>query len=269
MWHLITNSQLYSRKHCLFIIMLLLFGFTRTLAQDTISPAHRPLTTGNLKPGLRQYLVYYEVDGMNKQLWMSIWNREISKTVVNNTPVISTKQQWYNEDSTKFHESLSINNATDFSPVYHQQRSGDNVSAYQWSATGIRGDTTDGNKAKDFTLAFDGPNYNWNLDLETFEMLPLAAGKTFVVRFYDAGFDPPAYVTYRVVGTETIATLDNHTVTCWKLYTEGSSKRGKYTQTFWISCKNHECLKEEDRIGDRMHRYKVKLPAFAPILQKK
>ncbi|MFB6456382.1 hypothetical protein ACE38W_14010 [Chitinophaga sp. Hz27] len=263
------QRRLYARRFFLFITTVLLLWFTRTLAQDTISPAHRPLNTGFLKPGLRQYLVYYEVKGMEKQLWMSLWNRDIRKTVIDNKQVFTTQQYWFNDDSTKFHESYSVNSVANFSPLYHQQRVGDDVKAYIWSATSIKGDTAASNKAKDFSLTFDGPNYNWNLDLETFEMLPLAAGKTFVIRFYDAGLEPPAYVTYRVIGTEMLQTLDNRSVDCWKLYTEGSSKRGNYSQTFWISRKNHECLKEEDTIGDRMHRYKVKLPALAPILHKK
>ncbi len=253
------------------LFSLFLLAFTQAKAQqtDTISPAHIPLDTRYLKTGMRQYLVYFQAKGNDKQLWMSIWNREINRIIIDNTPVFETVQHWYSEDSTKYREFMSINSVDDFRPLYHMSKAGKDTKAYVWSRKGIKGDTLSDNKAKDFHLDFDMPNYNWHLDLETFEMLPLAANKTFLIRFYDAGLTPPAYVTYRVIGTETIQTLDNQQVDCWKLYTEGTYSGGKYTQTYWISRKNHECLKEEDTMNDNLRRYKVKLPVFAPYLQKK
>ncbi|MBV8256141.1 MAG: hypothetical protein JO154_26335 [Chitinophaga sp.] len=246
-------------------VLCFLLSCTQVQAQtDTISPAHIPLDTRYLKPGMRQYLVYFQKKGQEKQLfWMNIWQREVKTIMIDNTPVFETVQHWYSEDSTRYHEILSINSIADFQPLYHLQTVGNNTKVYLWSDTDIKGDTVSVNKAKDFQLTFDMPNYNWNLDLETFEMLPLAADKTFLIRFYDAGLEAPKYVTYKVIGTETIQTLDHQSVACWKLFTAGESPRGKYTQTFWISCKNHECLKEEDIIGDNMRRYKVKLPAFS------
>jgi hypothetical protein len=77
----------------------------------------------------------------------------------------------------------------DFSPVYHTETIGGKVGAYNWDADKIKGaDTVALNTKKDFALNFTEPNFNWNQDIETFEMMPLAAGKTFAINFYDAGY---------------------------------------------------------------------------------
>jgi len=106
-------------------------------------------------------------------------------------------------------------------------------------------------------------NLNWNLDIETFEMLPLAAGKSFLINFYDAGLDPPQYVRYTVTGSEKLA-LGAAEVDCWVLATEGKDPRGAaYTETYWISKKDHEFLKEVDRFNGTI-RYKIRMPALTP-----
>lgn len=228
---------------------------------DTIDQQHVRLRTAFLQPGVKQYLVYFQVPTHPNWLGLSLWTREIEKK----GEVFHITQHWYSDDSTRYLESHSINSAADFSPLYHAETRGKEQRAYRWSATAITGDTTAGNKAADFKLDFDRPNYNWNLDMETFEMLSLKAGKTFVIQFYDAGLEPPKYVTYKVTGSEMLSTYDGQSVDCWKLFTEGESPRGHYTQTFWISKAGHEFLKEEDAFGGA-YRYKVKLPGSAPYL---
>ena len=138
--------------------------------------------------------------------------------------------------------------------------------AYNWGPDKITSaDSVPQNQQKNFSLDFKLPNFNWNLDIETFEMLPLAMGKTFVINFYDAGLDPPAFVNYRVTGSQVLATLDNQKVDCWILFSEGDAKGTHFTQTFWISKKNHEFLREEDSFNGQ-YRYKIKLPGAAPDL---
>ncbi|SEW49854.1 DUF3108 domain-containing protein [Chitinophaga arvensicola] len=238
---------------------------TLSAQTDTISPQHLRLNTGFLQPGVKQYLVYFQAPAHSNWLGLSLWTREIEKSSWQQEPVFRITQHWYSEDSTRYLESYSINRAADFSPLYHAETRGKEQKAYRWSAREITGDTTANNKAAGFKLAFDSPSYNWNLDMETFEMLPLKAGKTFVIHFYDAGLEPPKYVTYKVTGSEVLQLNGRQTVDCWKLFTEGDSPRGHYTQTFWISKDGHEFLKEEDFFGG-FYRYKIKLSGAAPHL---
>ncbi|HEY0272463.1 MAG TPA: hypothetical protein VGC22_04710 [Chitinophaga sp.] len=228
----------------------LLFAQQASAQTDTVSPRHTHLQTNWLRPGARQYLVYFQRPGSPHALYMSLWLRTVQK----DGPVFRIRQHWYSGDSARYVESASVNNAADFSPVYHSETTSEGRKGYNWSPQRISGDTAMDNKAAGFTLAFRFPSYNWNLDIETFEMLPLAEGKTFAIPFYDAGHEPPAYVMYKVTGSDG---------DCWKLFTEGDYPMGHFTQTFWITKTGHELVKEEDTMPG-LFRYKVKLPAVAP-----
>lgn len=248
------------------MMLLLLLWQTAAYAQaDTVDQRHHRLNTAFLKPGVKQYLVYFQIPSRPNMLSLSLWVREIEKTSRNNAPAFRITQHWYGEDTARYAIFTSYNSVADFSPLYHAAVRGKEEKAYNWSQQGITGDSSAGNKAADFKLDFDRPNYNWHLDIETFEMLPLSAGKTFLINFYDAGLDPPKYVAYKVTGSEVLQTLNNQQVDCWKLFTEGESPKGHYTQTFWISKSGHEFLKEEDSFGG-MYRYKIKLSGGAPYL---
>ena len=248
------------------LVMILQLITEKTLfAQtDTVYPGSRHLNTELLKPGVKQYLVYHQWPQYKKMLLFQYWVRDISIEKKDAVNVFAIRECWYTADSNEFRTFLSVCSVKDFSPLYHAAAGNGKMAAYNWSHTKIKGsDTVSGNTSKDFHLAFDHPNFNWHLDIETFEMLPLAIGKIFVINFYDAASNPPAFVTYKVTGSETLRTLDNRQVACWKLTTTGSHNGKSYTQTFWISKKEHELLKEEDEFDGRF-RYKVKLPALTP-----
>jgi hypothetical protein len=231
---------------------------------DTVYPGSRHLNTRFLKPGLKQYLVYHQWPQYTKMLQFQYWVRDISIEKKDGVDVFAIREYWFTADSNEYRTFLSLNSVKDFTPLYHAATGKGKMAAYNWSNTGIKGsDTVNGNTQKDFHLAFDRPNFNWHLDIETFEMLPLAVGKIFEINFYDAGLSPPKFVTYKVTGNETIQTLDNRLVACWKLATSGSYNGKSYTQTFWISKKEHELLKEVD-VFDGRFRYKIKLPGLTP-----
>jgi hypothetical protein len=258
-------------KKYLILFLLALYCTVALYAQtDTVYPGSKHLNTAVLQPGLRQYLVYHQWPQFNRMLQFSYWMRDISIEQKNGETVFVIRQHWYTTDTSRYRSFLSLNSTKDFMPLYHSSKGDGKVAAYNWGSAGIRGaDTVEGNAQQDFELAFDRPNFNWHLDIETFEMLPLAAGKTFAIHFYDAGLSPPQFVLYKVSGSELLHTLDKRQVDCWKLVTTGTDNKGKaYSQTFWISKKGHELLKEED-VFDGRYRYKIKLPGLTPdILQK-
>jgi hypothetical protein len=250
------------------VVLCMLMVSSLAAQTDTVDQRHHKLNTSFLKPGVKQYLVYFQSPAHANKLGVSVWVRNIEKTSKDNKPVFRITQHWYSEDTARYMRFSSVNSAADFSPLYHAEIRGNALKAYDWSATGITGENTPDNKAAGFKLDFERPNYNWHLDIETFEMLPLAAGKIFLINFYDAGLEPPKYVTYKVTGSEILQTLNGQQLDCWKLFTEGESPRGPYTQTYWISKTGHELLKEEDSFGG-IYRYKVKLPGLAPNLEER
>ena len=253
-------------KKCYFILVLLLLSATVRSQTDTIRFKDKRLITSALKPGLNQYLVYFQDTKKHQQFGFWFWLRDIKITSRNGEQVFVINQHWYGSDSSAYRTVYSVNRVKDFSPVYHAEFKRGKVFAYNWGAAKITGaDTVTQNSQKGFSLDFKTPNFNWNLDIETFEMLPLAAGKTFMINFYDAGLDPPAYVAYKVTGSEIIATLNNDHVDCWKLVTESDYKGTHYSETYWISKKAHEFLKEEDAYPGG-YRYKVKMSEALPDL---
>ena len=240
-----------------------------TYAQtDTIRLKDKRLNTSVLKPALNQYLVYFQDPEKKTSLRFSLWLRDIRLQERNGEKVFIITQHWYGSDTAGrgYRSIYSINKAADFAPIYHAEAINNNTKAYNWGPDKITGaDSVAQNQQRGFSLDFKLPNFNWNLDIETFEMLPLAEGKTFVINFYDAGLDPPAYVNYKVTGSETIATLNNEKVDCWKLFTEGDYQGKHYSETYWISKKDREFLKEEDSYPGGF-RYKIKMLGASPDL---
>jgi hypothetical protein len=238
---------------------------------DTINvkKGHR-LNTAYLKPGLKQYIIYFQKPALTRTLSFSLWLRDIKNATRDGQQVFTISQHWFNPDSASYRTVYSVNSADNFAPLYHAESNGDKIRAFNWSDTKVVGaDTVANNARKGFVLELKEPNFNWNLDIETFEMLPLAAGKTFAINFYDAGLSPPKYVLYKVIGTEVIALLDNARVDCWKLYKERKYPDGTMaTETFWISKKGHEFLKEEDNYNGN-YRYKIKMPGGVSDLMKR
>jgi hypothetical protein len=251
-------------------LLLLAAHCPRVMAQtDTIRLKDKRLITANLKPGLRQYLVYFQNLKDDRRLRMSIWMRKVGTENHNGEKLFTVNQHWYAADSASYRSVYSVNRASDFTPVYHSETIGTKTKAFNWGSNKISGaDTVKNNLAKDFSLDVKEPYFNWNLDVETFEMLPLAAGKTFAINFYDAVSNTPEYAVYKVTGSEELATLDNEKVDCWKLLTEADYKGQHYSQTFWISKNSHEFLREEDFFSGG-YRYKIKMAGAAPDVVKR
>lgn len=237
-------------------------GWSQT---DTINFSDHKLLTGQLKTGLRQYLVYFHHPARARMLNLSLWAREVKRSEHQGEKRLEIIQTWYGNDTSAYRTIHSINRAADFAPIYHAETIRNQLNAYNWSARQVKGAEEAGNTKNTFLLPLDQPCFNWNLDIETFEMLPLAAGKQFVLHLYDAGSVPPADITFKVIGDGVLKTLDNRQVDCWKLLNEGDHGQIHYTQTYWISKKGHEFLMEEDSYNGT-YRYKVKLPAGAPVL---
>jgi len=253
----------------LFSVFCCAISFSTHAQTDTIRLKDKRLNTSVLTPGLNQYMVYFQDPKKKTSLRLSLWLRDIRLDNRKGEKVFTITQHWFGSDTTNYRYICSINKATDFAPVYHLETIGTKTKAYNWNTDKITGaDSVAQNLQKSFSLDFKLPNFNWNLDIETFEMLPLAEGKTFAINFYDAGLDPPAYVNYKVTGSEVIKTMNNEKVDCWKLSTEGDYKGTKYSETYWISKKNHEFLKEEDAFNG-MYRYKIKMPGNTPGLMER
>lgn len=243
-----------------FFLFLLLGTGPLLQAQNNIDTIRAgDLQLKYLATGTQQYLVYIKIkDGAKKSVWL--WERATTRENFNGKEAIVVRQQWTTSD-TGFNsrQLLSVVNAADLTPVYHTSvnpKTG--KEAFNFHANEIiTADSVADAGRKDFRMAISQPSFNWELDLETFPLLALKEGKTFVINFYHPGSKTvPAWYSYTVTGTEKLATANGETVDCYKLYTAYENNRGN--STWWLSKKTHEVIKMEEHFGP-VTRYKIRL----------
>lgn len=248
-----------------FITLFVLFLVTTTaFAQsDTIYHLDSKLIKKYLKPSSNQYLVFIQRKGDPRQAFTYIWSRDVKFINKNGSNIIEIDQKWYASDTARVRYVYSLMNANDFSPVYHYTKMGKSIEAYDFYADKIKGsDSIASNTKKDFSLALERPLLNWELDMETFPLLDLKAGKSFTINFYHPGgrTEPKLYV-YKVIGEENLKVIEGGSVSCWKLRIDYDAKT---YAIFYISKKGREVLRMDEDFGGGV-RYKVKLSNPVPI----
>jgi hypothetical protein len=231
---------------------------------DTIRLSTNDLITANLKPGLHQYVVYFEEPRKKRLSRMSIWNRQVNFKKHGGNDVIEVIQHWHGSDTTSNRYVYSISERKNFAPIYHYTKSARGIEAFDFDkGKKISGsDTVSGNTKKDLDMALHVPTINWELDLEVFNTLPFKKeGQRFIINFYHPGGTPPAYYEYAVTGAEKVATVEGNTIDCWKLKIH---YRQDSWAIFWISKKSKEVLKMQEYFQGR-YRYKVRLVTPVPL----
>lgn len=251
------------------ILLLCLLMQTNPLAliaqkADTVLVTEKTIKVSQLKEGNSKYLVYF-VKGVNAPLSdVQIWNIDVKKEKIRNNEVISVSQKWYFKD-TIVHTAKSTSSVIDFKPMYHeswwQSRGMQRFDVEQKKVWINNNEITDTNSIKRERAAYTsfvsshGKYYlNWHLDLEVFSMLPLKKNTTFLIPFYEFGYDTPRNIPYTIIG-EDILVYEGNRIRCWLLYHEEKGNK----ETFWISKKTNEVLKLKQLINENIYRYKIKL----------
>jgi len=246
--------------------VLLLFLLTPLIGvaqSDTLYHLDSKLIRKHLKPSSNQYLVFIQRKGDPRQAFTYVWSRDVKFVNRNGKELIEIDQKWYASDTARVRYIYSLMNASDFSPVYHYTKMGKSIEAYDFYADKIKGsDSVANNTKKDFNLPLEQTMLNWELDLETFPLLDLKAGKSFAINFYHPGgkTEPKLYV-YKVVGEENLNVIEGGSVPCWKLRIDYDAKS---FAIFYISKKGREVLRMDEDFGGGV-RYKVKLSNTFPI----
>lgn len=243
---------------------LLSFLFSAPLLADSEGPNSIPLhtieglTVEDHKLGKRQYLVYLETIETGAAKFLSIWNRSTKIITVDGEQVVETQQKWSGDNAMFVKTIYSLNRVDDFSPIYHQVENGGNtVSAYEFDDETVFGAVdVEGNTKADFSMPSVSRTLNWELDMETFALLPLEGGKIFSLNFYHPGSktEPNDYL-YEVTGSEVLTDMDGNEIDCWTLRIDYGG--GNYA-IFWLQKSDKQMIKMEEKWND-MKRYKVRL----------
>jgi hypothetical protein len=240
------------------ILIILLISPLLAIAQtDTIYHLDGKLIQKYLKPSTNQYLVFIQRKGDPRMAYTFVWSRDVKFVNKGGKELIEIDQKWYGSDTTRLRKVYSLMNANDFSPVYHRTVLNRSVEAFDFYSDKIVGSDSVANNTKSgFTLALEKPLLNWELDVETFPLLDLKAGKSFFISFYHpGGKTAPKLYEYKVMGDESVQVINGGNVPCWKLRIDYDSKSWAI---FYISKKEREVLKMEEDFGGGV-RYKVKL----------
>ncbi len=233
---------------------------------DTLLIDPRNLIVSNLKQGDSRYLVYFKKDKNASASDLQIWNIHIEETTHNGKKALAVNQKWDYKD-TLMHTATSICDKQDFKPLYHESWwKGRGNSSYnpvnrELVINGAKVNEADASKKNaaaftSFQSSFDQYYLNWHLDMETFSMLPFKKNTTFLIPFYEFGFDKPNRIPYTVSGEDNLIGADGKKIACWLLTHEEPGNKEKY----WVSKETKEVLKLEQLINDKMYRYKIKLP---------
>jgi len=250
-------------KSLTLILLFALASNTLSAQVDTVYRIEKKQIQKYLKPSLNQYLVFIQMKANPQKTMTYIWSRDIKFKIKNNQEIIEIEQKWYASDTTRNRYLYSQMNATDFAPMYHYTKMTRGVEAYDFYTDKLVGsDSVANNSKKGYELKLTKPFLNWELDLETFPLLDLKAGKRFAINFYHPGAKgEPKLYEYKVIGDEDVRTIEGLSVSCWKLRIDYDEKSGTI---FYISKKGREVLKMEEDFGTGV-RYKVKLSNSIPI----
>jgi len=251
-------------KYPLIISALIVNALAAFAPVDTVYHLDPAQIKKHLKPGPNQYLVFIQDKKNPQKAITSVWSRDVRFKKKNDQDIIEIEQKWYAFDSTRSRYLYSQINASDFSPIYHYTKTIKGVDAFDFYGSKTLGsDSIPDNLKKGWELKHAKPYLNWELDLETFPLLDLKAGKRFFINFYHpGGRNEPKLYEYKVIGEENVKTIEGNSVPCWKLKIDYDEKS---SSTFFISKKGREVLKMEEVFGDRV-RYKVRLSNPVTIL---
>ena len=231
---------------------------TLTYAQvDTVYHLDSKLIKKHLKAGPNQYLVFIQRKGDPRMAFTFVWSRDVKFVKQGERDLIEIVEKSYGSDTSRVRTCYSLVEADNFLPVFHRTKMNRVIEAYDFYADKIKGsDTVAHNSKKGFVLDLKAPTLNWELDLETFPLLDLKAGKSFAISFYHPGgrTEPQLYV-YKVIGEENLSVIEGGTVACWKLRIDYDAKN---YAIFYISKKGREILRMDEDFGGGV-RYKVKL----------
>lgn len=252
-------------KRLLFPLLLLL-SLTNTGAQanDTVYVKPSTLKPEVLVPGTHQWLIYFRNAPDSIRYFFQLWTRTITPIIYEGKKAIEVSQVWESKD-TLLHTTRSISDAKDFRTLFHdswwQQRGSSRYDFVKGTmeVNGVavfKGDTSAvlGKTRAAFDSALQQYSLNWHLDLEVFPQLPLKKGITYMIPYYDPGFQQPKWVPYTVVGNAPLVGPNRQSTDCWLLEHQTPTNK----EIFWISKNTKQVLKLEQKAG-KLYRYKIKL----------
>jgi hypothetical protein len=238
------------------LLFLLLLIPSLAIAQDTIRVGHRFKNFNQLEMGTKRDAVYNSLDGEVKG--MALKTRTTEKVIIDGKEYISITHSWVSPNTQWKGNFKYLCETETMRPVQHIRTTETaGVEAFRFIDSKIIGlDTATSNTQKDFELTLKEPTYNWEVDLETYSLLPMKKGYHAVMNFYHPGGNtPPEFYHLKVTGSEKLKLPNGKTIDCWVIFTDYG---GTQPTRFWYTKKGQNFVKMEGQYN-RMTIRKVRL----------
>ncbi len=233
---------------------------------DTVRVSAQTLQLNYLQLGRHNYLIYLKRRPDGPSAAHILVNTTVARETYQGQPAIVVTQQW--DKDTVIHAARTVLRAKDLTTRWHRtfwkRGKVTATSEFDFDQHTVRyagspvPDSVRQKAQRGFEQARTRYFLNWHTDLTLFPLLPYRAGTTFLIPFYDPGFESPSWEPYTVTGTETLTGANGQPRACWVLSYRGHGS----TTRFWLDQKTHELLKEAEEFQG-IFRYKVKLAVAA------
>lgn len=213
-----------------------------------------PLPGAGAVRGTRRY-VRYRVDKDGARHLVDIWQRSaaLASNDADTRNELHITQRWDGVDGRTLVQDSWFDPGT-LAPMSHVRRETKDgkttVRGFRFTGTSVEGITgLPDNDQVAFRLALTEPVFNFEYDMELLGALPLAAGVTFDIPFYDAGVDrAPGRYPFVVSGTERIFGWDGRPIDCWLITADYNT--GHILNRIWVSKSGHVVVREESPLKD-------------------
>lgn len=229
------------KRPVLIILTMLLAVLVQAQKTDTIRVGYQFGQFKNLELGTVTDLVYNEANG---RLNIAIKKRTTELVNINGKEFVKIVHEWNspNEQWSGYFEYYCEPGT--LKPVQHVRNTklnGKEAFSFQdLTVTGL--DSAKENSKTDFSLELSEPTYNWEVDLETYSLLPMKKGYEVVMNFYHPGGSAPGFYHLKITGSEKLKLPNGKMLDCWILFTDYG---GSQPTRFWYTKKGQNFVKME------------------------
>ncbi len=217
-----------------------------------------------LRPGVRTYLRSVQRD--EQHIAVDIWRREIRIEVIDGVERLRILQRWDGADQPSvLAERDSVFEMQTFRPITHRRvttRDGVvRVEAFRFGDRGIVGmeDVAD-NERDGFSQLSNEPMFNFEVDIEMLQTLPLSLGFAVSIPFCHPGGGAPTRYIWRVTSDQRLRGPDNAEIDCWVVETDYNVPQNSPAR-FWMAKSTQQVIKLEAQAPDGAIHYKRLLQA--------
>lgn len=209
---------------------------------DTIRVGDHFKNFDQLPIGSMQYMIYAERGDTQRP--SVIMNAKTERIEHEGKEYIAISHIWNGADKKFNGRFYSLVKPKTFEPVIHIRESeAKGTEAYKFSKKALIAlDTVSNNAEADYSLELDESIFNFEIDLETFSLLPLKQSYKAALHFFHPGstFGGPDWYVIEVIGSEELILPGGKKVDTWILYMDYN---GTQPTKFWYTKKNQEFIK--------------------------